>query len=101
MTKRTLLRLGVALGAGAVGAGVVIALTKTELQRDLQASGDALRRELQRSGSTLQRRIEASARDAAKAAVVAEIQSMGITPQLVQQTVASITRLNALVARFT
>jgi hypothetical protein len=99
--RKRILALLFAAGAGAVGAGLVIASTRKEMQAELQASGAELQRRLRTQGSSLQRQLRASSEAAATEAVRAEMRSLGITDSLVRDTAATVRRLNALVARFT
>jgi predicted dinucleotide-binding enzyme len=101
VTKKRMMQLAAALGAGAVGAALVISITKDELRADLATSGAELQRRLRTQGTTLQRQLRASSEAAATEAVRAEMVRLGITDSLVRDTAATVRRLNALVARFT
>jgi hypothetical protein len=87
--------------AGVIGGGIVILVTKSDLERDLSRSGDELQRQLRRSGSTLRRQLEAASREAATEAVRAEMRRLGVTDSLVRDTATTVRRLNAIAARFT
>lgn len=101
MNRKRFIQVLVALGAGAVGAGVVLAVTKSELEQSLQTSGAELQRRLRVQGTTLSTELRSASERAAVTAVRQEMARLGITDSLVRDTAATVRRLNALAARFT
>lgn len=81
--KPTLFHVALAFGVGAIVAAAWAAATKRKLEAEFGAGAEELRTELTRRGSAIRSEIRGMAREAAQESIRDELDSFGITPNLI------------------